>query len=476
MTKSERVKDPNHLGFGRLLAFKSSDISAAWVNVIVLSYLSYYASNTLGINVKTVGTLLLASKLVDAVTDIFAGILVDNTKTKLGRGRTFEPAIVGMTICTVLLYSCSPEWSDLAKYAWIFTMYTFTFSIFSTLRLAGANPYTISHFSNNPILLRKVASYGGIITMFGSIIVSTAFPVLMNRIATSASGWTRAVLIIMVPATLIGLLRFFFCKEDPSVEAGTKQEPVRLGEILTLFRRNKYVWFYALIMLSYNIITNLAVSTYYFDYIVGNTAQIGLLSIFGIVTLPLMLIFPAIMKKVGGLGKMLTLFSIIGIIGYVICFFSKGFVPGVLAGYLIGTIATLPIAYYGILFIMNICNYNEMLGMQRMEASSGILANFATKLGGALGAYVTGLMLSLGGYISTTAGQTVTQPESALFMIRFDFALVPAILMVVIGLCSFAFSKLEPKVEAFENEKKAKLDAAAGKVEEAIADVEAILG
>ena len=35
-----KVKDPNKLGFGRLMAFKSSDIVAAWINLIMLNYLS----------------------------------------------------------------------------------------------------------------------------------------------------------------------------------------------------------------------------------------------------------------------------------------------------------------------------------------------------------------------------------------------------------------------------------------------------
>ena len=475
MARKERLKDPNRLGFGRLLAFKSSDISAAWINVIMLNYLSIYASDTLGVGVRTVGTLLLASKIVDAFTDIFAGWLVDNTHTRWGTGRTYEPCIIGMTLCTVLLFAGKPEWSNFAKCAWIFMMYTFTFSIFSTLRAAGMNPYTIRHFSNNPVLLKKVASYGGIVTMFGSIIVSTAFPVLMNRVATTASGWTRAVLIVMIPATVIGLLRFLICKEDPNVGAGEEHEKVNLKEIFTLFKRNKYVWLYAVIMLCYNIITNLAVGTYYFKYIVGNTEQLGLLSIFGVVLLPVMLLFPAIMKKIGTMGKMLTYFCGIGVVGYIICFFSKGFVPGVLAGYLMGTFATLPIAYYGILFIMNICNYNEMIGMPRMEGSSAILSNFATKFGAALGAYVTGFILSLGGYISTTGDEIVAQPAAALMMIRVDFALIPAALLVVIAICSLAFSRLEPKAEAFEAEKKAKLDAAAEAVKEAAADIESVI-
>ena len=51
-----KVKDPNKLGLGRLLLWKSSDISAAWVNVITLNFLSLYCSDTLGINIGVVST------------------------------------------------------------------------------------------------------------------------------------------------------------------------------------------------------------------------------------------------------------------------------------------------------------------------------------------------------------------------------------------------------------------------------------
>lgn len=452
MAKKIKEKNPDKLGFGRLLAFKSSDVSAAWINVIMLSYLTIYASDTLGINVGVVGGLLLVSRVFDGFTDIFAGWLIDNTHTKWGKGRPYDLCIVGMTLCTVLLFSASPAWSYVFKCVWIVLMYTLTFSVFSTLRTTANNPYTIRHFSNNSTLLRKVASLGGMVTMAGSMVVSILFPRLIASMATTASGWTLVVAIIMIPATLIGLLRFFFCKEDPAVDEGKEQERVSIKEIFTMLRRNKYAWVYAIIMLCYNIITNLAVASYYFKWIIGDIGIAGMLSIVGIVLLPLMAIFPKIMKKVGSMGKMITYFCGIGIVGYMIAFFSGSFLPGVLAGYVMGTFATLPLAYYGVLFIMNICTYNEMIGLPRMDGSSGILAGFCAKVGAALGSGITGLLLMLAGYVS---GESVTaQPDSALLMIRADFTIVPAILLVVIAVCTLVFSRLEKDAAEFEAAKK----------------------
>lgn len=399
------------------------------------------------------GTLLLASKIVDGFTDILAGWLVDNTHTKWGKGRPYEIGIVGMTLSSIAIFAGNPAWSNVAKCAWIFCMYTLTFSVFATLRWAAANPYTIRHFSNNKALITKVSSYGGIVTMAGSMIVNIVFPILMSRLATSASGWTAAVALVMIPATLIGLLRFLLCKEDPKVDETSKQDPIKLNEIFMLFRRNKYVWLYAVIMLCYNIVTNLAVGSYYFKWIVGDTSMMGILSAGGMILLPVMLVFPVIMKKIGSMGKMITYLCGISVVGFLVAFFSGAFLPGVLAGYIIGQIGTLPIAYYGVLFIMNICTYNEMQGMPRMDGSSGILANFCSKAGGALGGWITAMLLMAAGYVS--AEGVASQPAGALMMIRIDFAIVPAILLVIIAVCCLAFSRLEPLAAEFEAKKKA---------------------
>lgn len=102
---------------------------------------------------------------------------------------------------------------------------------------------------------------------------------------------------------------------------------------------------------------------------------------------------------------------------------------------------------------MQIATYNEMLGMPRMNGSSASLGNFAAKTGGALGAWLTSILLKISGYISTTADVTVTQPDSALGMIRFVFAGLPGLLLFVIIFSCFAFSKLEHKTAAYEEEK-----------------------
>ncbi len=462
MANQTKAKDPNKLGLGRLLAYKSSDVASAAVSFIALQYLTLYCTDTLGLNPAILGTLLMAGKIIDGAVDIFYGWLVDNTNTKLGKGRPYELCIVGTTLTTILLFSASPEWSTMMKYIWIFSMYTLVFSVFSSLRTAGNIPYTIRAFSNNQTLLTKVASYGGMVTMMGSIAVSTTFPIIMSKLATSSGGWMATVAIFMVPLTLIGLLRFIFIKEDPSVDAGQQYQKVEFKDIFTMFRKNKYVWLYAAVMLCFNVSTSLGAVSYYFKWIVGDESKAGLVSIMSFLLVPVMIVFPAIMKKLQYLGKMVSVFSAVSVLGYVLVFFAKDNMTLIIAGMILAGVATLPLSYYGVLFISRCCSYNEMVGLQRMDGSANILALFTANFGGALGSFISGILLTIGNY---NYGEGVSaQPDSALMMIRLLYSLIPALLLVGCGICAWMFISLEKKIPEWEASKEAEAENTQGEL------------
>ena len=92
MKEKRQRNNADRLGLGKFLAWSARDLSLS-ANFIVLSFLSIYCTNTLHVNSLTVGTILMLSKVIDAVTDLFAGYLVDKTNTRLGKGRPYEFAI-----------------------------------------------------------------------------------------------------------------------------------------------------------------------------------------------------------------------------------------------------------------------------------------------------------------------------------------------------------------------------------------------
>lgn len=456
--KTEKVKSPR-LGLGRLLAWKSSDVSSAACFVIVNGYLSMFCTNYLGMEPAAVGTILLLSNIIDAITDLIGCYVVDNSKvTKWGKARPYELGIIGVWICTILMFYTPEGWSSMLKNIWVFFMYTFTFGVFSTFRNAAAQPYTIRAFSADRTLVGKLGSYGGFVTMAGSIIVSMTFPVLMAKMATSAAGWRQLILIYGLPMLLLGLPRFLFIKENPDIDAGLQHDKVSLKEIFKMITSNKYVWYYAIVILAFNCITSLGVTTYYFNYVVGNTAIQGMFSAFSFMLLPLMFFMPMMLKRFSA-PQIIAGTAVIAVAGYAINFFAGANITLLMVGTILTSLTNLPLSYLVALIVMDLSTYNEYLDLPRMDASTTIVSNnFASQIGQGVGSALAGFMLQAAGYISSTGDVAVQQPDSAIFMIRCLYSIVPLLLMVVLAIFALKLGKLNkemPEIEATLAERKA---------------------
>ncbi len=96
----------------------------------------------------------------------------------------------------------------------------------------------------------------------------------------------------------------------------------------------------------------------------------------------------------------------------------------------------------------------------RMDGTSSVVMNFLMKALNGIGTGLTGILLGAAGYIATTSNEVVQQPESALFMIRFLYTLIPALCLVGIVLCALHFNELEKQMPAIEAELHARKEAA----------------
>lgn len=456
--KTEKVKGPK-LGFGRLLAWKSSDVASAACFVIVNTYLSIYCTNYIGIEAAALGTILLLSNVIDAITDLIACYVIDNSKvTKWGKARPYELGILGVWICTILMFHTGEGWGTGLKYVWVFCMYTFTFGVFNTFRSAAMQPYMVRAFGGDRTLIGKLGSYGGLVTMLGSMVVTMTFPVLMGKIATSAAGWRTLILLYGIPMLLLGLPRFFFIKEDPKIDAGLQHDKVSIKQIFQMITKNKFVWFYAGVMMAFNAVSSIGVVSYYFTYVVGNTDIMGIFSVLSFQILPLMLFMPMLLKKFSA-PQIIAATSALAIAGYVVNFFAGSSIILLIVGGLMTAIATLPLSYLSGLIIMDLSTYNEYLDLPRMDASTTIVSNnFASQIGQGIGGALLGFLLQASGFISSTGEEIVQQPDSAIFMIRCLYSIVPLILMAMLVVFAILLSKLNkqmPEIEATLAERKA---------------------
>ncbi|MDR2476405.1 MAG: MFS transporter [Treponema sp.] len=442
--KKLKEKNPDRLPVGKFFAWKTRDIALACVTV-VMGFLTMFCTDYLGMPAALVGTLLLAGRVFDGVTDLVSGFLIDNTNTRFGKGRPYEWCIIGSWLATMLLFFCPPEWSITVKSIWVFIMYNLAFSIFNTLLLTAQTPYMIRAFGRR-MVIAKVGSYGGIVTMIGSMAVSISFPMLMAKLAKEPGGWRNLIMIYALPLALLGILRFFFVKEDQSIDAGKTGQKIHLKEMFQMFKTNKYAWFYAGVNGLFQMIVGMNVATYYFKYIIGNIAAMGPFSVLGIAILPVSFLFPVLLKKMG-LSKLIQITAVLAVIGYAINFFALNRIPFLIAGSICASVITLPLSYLVALIIMQLANYNEWKGLPRLEGTSTVVVQFVSKVMNGVGTGLLGILLGKAGY----DGALQTQSESAVFMIRSLYTLIPLACMVGIIIFITAYSKLEkmsPQIEA----------------------------
>lgn len=428
------AKVQKNASIGRIMAWGTRPIALGAITIII-GYLSLYCTNTLHMEPALVGTLLMASKIFDGVTDLLAGWLVDNTNTKMGKGRPYELSLIGAWVCTWALFSTPESWGTVGKSIWLFVLYTLVFSIFYTLLNASETSYLIRAFGDAGSV-SKVASYTGIFVSIGSIVVAVLFPMMVGSMATSAAGWSKLIAMFGIPLTLFGLIRFFVIKETYAGES-EKAESLSLKEIFEAMK-SRYIWLAAVGVAIANLIMGMSVGTYYFTDVVGDIAKLSTVTLFTSLNVLAMVIFPVLLRKysvmqvAGGL-------AVIGAVGYFINFVAGGNTGLLIVGALLGSFAALPFSYLRSVICMQIADYNEAHNMARMEGTLSAILNFLGKIGSALGSFMVGVMLTMGGY----DGSLTVQPDKAIFMIRILYSIIPAVLTLITVLCAIGFRPLD---------------------------------
>lgn len=427
------------------------------VVVLMLGYLMIYATDTLKIPAAAVSLILLASKVFDGVTDMVAGFIVDRTETKWGKARPYEIFIVGLWICTWLLFSCPESLSTTMKCVWIFIMYTLAQSVCYTFLNANETPYKVRAYNEKQVV--KLTSYGSVVTMLAAVAFNVTFPTLMGKIATSASGWSRLILMFAVPMAAIGILRMLFVKEKYDVDVTTRQgEKLKVKDILTVVKIDKYILLIALMSLIFNFVCNMGVNVYYFTYVVGNVGLMGATYIAQIVAIPLAFVFPKLISRFSTVKLMFVGF-LVSALGYLINFFAGSNMVLLMVGAVFTGAGTIPVSMLISLVIIECADFNEWKGIPRMEGTMSSINNFGGKVGAALGTGALGVLLSLAGY----TGSAENMSDSVVTMIRMLYSLVPMVLYVLtaFSLKLYTLDKIMSQIKA-DNEARR---AAAGNVQ-----------
>lgn len=420
----------------------------AMVN-IVLMQITFYTTDTLGLNPVIIGMLMLGAKVFDAFTDLIASYIIDHTHTRWGKARPFELCIVPIWVLVVAFFS-TPDMSDTAKYVYIFVVYVLLSCVFMTFLNTQDSTYLRRSLRGGQ-RISKVLSRKGVLQMLLSGLGHAALPQLIVLWGDQPGGWTKITLVYAIPMMLLGLVRMLTIKELPeevlngNKPAEKKQEEPKLDfkTSVNALLRNRYMWMVAGMVLVCHFGQNIvsAVNTHFFKYVVGDVGFMSYISLIGVLPTFLVLFMPAAIKRIGAMGFIriglfcsLAGFALVGVFSRVL--------PVVIVGQVLGTAGLGLFTTFSSFFVIQCMAYGEWKTGYKLESMMDAMPSFATKIGQGVAASLAGFGLTLIGFDSQLETQSAFTQGGLTAMV----SVVPLVFVVLALLLTQMYRRLDKNI------------------------------
>lgn len=428
----------------RVPAFKNfvwgaSGISWA-ANIMLLGWLSLYATDSLGLSPATIGFVIAGSQILNAAGTLAASYIVDRSPvTRWGKARPYEFAVPLVWLATIGVFATPLSLDAVGRAVWIGVMFVLINGVFDPFLRSNDTLYMVRSFATRP-QWAKVVTTAGFMTMVGVLPFAVVLPMLLDSAGKDPAKWTEIVVVIAVIMTVLGLTRFFLVKEKYGT-ADDAAPPARVSDMATAIRGNRWIWLYAVVPFIVAAVTSANVVGYYWRYIVGDLSLSGIMGVVGIVTLPALFIMPRLLRRFS-VSQLIIAAAAFGVVGNTIAALAWGNIPVLMVGGLIASIGILPGAYIAPIMVLDLCAFNEWKGNRRLESTIGAIGSIFNKVGAALVAGFAGLMLTVSGY----DGAVDRQSPAALQTINLLAFWLPAALFLVLILAMLVYGRFDRQV------------------------------
>ena len=418
----------------------------------VNSFFTYFLTNVAGLGAGVVGTILLVSRLLDGVSDLIVGSLMEKIHSKHGKARPWLLWwCIPFAVSLVLMFT-APDFGTTGKIVYAFLTYNLAVTVvytainlpFGSLAALMTRNQTERGYLN---ISKMVFAFGG-----GMVVNAATLP-LVKFFGNDSSAWQKTFIIYGVVAIIFFLIVFFTTKEAVTEEANKagEKENVDIMKALKSLLRNKY-WLILLAIFFLNSVVNafIGVNVYYAQYIMNDDSLVGSLSIFqNIASFAAFAVCTGVIRKVGK-QKIAISGVAISFIGYAMVLLNPTsyaifYVAAVVKG--VGN-AALSGVMYGML--ADTVEYNDWHSGIRAEGLVFSANSIGQKIGSDIGSAVLGWILAAFGFVSSSAAQ----PASAINGIRVIFLYVPLVVFAVMFVV-LLFYKLDKEydgvITALEN-------------------------
>lgn len=459
-----RIKSESVTKKEQYLGYLMGPCGALLLNAVLGTYLNIYYTDVLNLTSVWGGLFLvllpIESKILNAVTNLIMGSIIDKTKSKQGKARPWILVSAPLlTISGILLFAI-PKGSIKFQIIWILVTYNLFYSFASTI-------YNMSHSMMVPLSTRNVEERGKLSVwnnissvMITGIVVALFFPMaIMPFVGSKQNMWIKMMVFISILALPTTLIEYFYTKERITQE----KQQLNLQECPTMKKQLKAVMkdHYWVLIILYFLISTVAANfrsislVYYCNYVLGTyndgITQTLISAIGGLpMGIGIFVVWP-LAKKFGKRNITLAGFILVGL-GSVICTFNPYSMPIVLAGQLIKNIGQLPASYVFMALFADVLDHLERKYHFRCDGLSIAVYNIILTVCNGLSVGVFNFLLSKYHYVApvldSLTGQvgSLTQNSSIQGMLIFFFLKLDIIMSVLLVILLF-FQNIEKEAE-----------------------------
>lgn len=353
------------------LGYLLGPAGALLLNAVLATYLNVYYTDVLKLTHVWGGAFLVVfpilSKIIDAITNVVMGYIIDRTHTKEGKARPWLLLSAPLLTITGILLFTVPSGSETVQVIWVMVSYNLFYSF----------AYTIFNMSHNlmvPLSTRNITERGGLSVfnqiatiMMSGILVALVFPMaVMPMIGVDQGKWIGLMSVLSILALPLTLLEYYFTKERVTLEEQSAgiEKTVPFAQQLKAIFTDKYmllIYAYFLIYTAGTSIKNISL-VYFCNYVLG-TYNDGItqtmLSVIGGIPMGIGIfaVWP-LAKKFGKRNVTLAGF-ILYAIGGVICWAFPTNMVMMLIGQFIKNIGGLPCAYVFMALFADVLDHLE---------------------------------------------------------------------------------------------------------------------
>lgn len=403
---------------------------------IVSLFLMFYMSDILGLSPAFAGVLFFVARIWDAINDPVMGMIVDNTRNKLGKFKTW--LIVGTLInavITVLLFT-NFDMSTTSMYIYISIVYILWGMTYTIMDI----PYWswLPNLTSNPREREEIAVVPRFFASFAALIIGSFGLWFIDELGALFNSGSRetGIFILAIICSVIFIITIgitvIFVKEDVEIE---RQNAIKVNfkDIWRILFKNKELLAIIGVILAFNLCGQMinGIIIYYFKYVTNAESLFSLFNTLIIMEMVALLVFPFSVKR---LGRTIVFNSaILSVIMGLFVILIAGFVAPqaplwiILGGGLI-RYGTGTLVGVNTVALADVIDYSEVKFGQRNESVITSTQTFLVKLAQAITGLCVGLGLSLVGYIPNQA-----QTAGTILGMRIEMIGIPLIFIIACG-------------------------------------------